>query len=80
MYTEPHDKLLGKMTVPMDKALLALELLIEGVSVRSTERITGLHRDITLRLLVHAGKKGQALIDRKVMNGYERRRQRRSVR
>ncbi len=41
-YTEPHEKPLGSMTVPMDKALLALQLLIEGTSVRSTERITGI--------------------------------------
>jgi len=45
------------MTVPEDKALLAIQLLIEGTSIRSTERITGLHRDTIMRLLVLAGER-----------------------
>ncbi|MBI3666240.1 MAG: hypothetical protein HY236_08460 [Acidobacteria bacterium] len=42
----------------MKKALLALQLLVEGTSVRTTERITGLHRDTILRVLVLAGRSG----------------------
>jgi IS1 family transposase len=56
------------MTVPMDKALLALQLLIEGTSVRSTERITGLHRDTILRVLVAAGEKCEKLMGRLIVN------------
>jgi transposase-like protein/IS1 family transposase len=67
-YTESHAKLLGNMTVPMDKALLALQLLIEGTSVRSTERITGLHRDTILRVLVSAGEKCEKLMGRLIVN------------
>jgi IS1 family transposase len=52
----------------MDKALLALQLLIEGTSVRSAERITGLHRDTILRLLVMAGEKCERLMARKIIN------------
>ena len=37
-YTEAHAKPLGEMTVPMEKAVLALQLLLEGASVRSVER------------------------------------------
>ncbi len=49
-YTEPHRPRtethpLGDMRIPMEKAALALQLLVEGSSVRTTERITGLHRD-----------------------------------
>ena len=51
------------MTVPEDKALLAIQLLIEGTSVRSTERVTGLHRDTILRLLVFAGERCIAVMD-----------------
>jgi len=40
------------MTVPEAKALLAIQLLIEGTSIRSVERITRLHRDTIIRLLV----------------------------
>ena len=68
-YTEPHAKPLGNMTVPMDKALLALQLLIEGNSVRSTERITGPgHRDTILRVLVAAGEKCEKLMGRLMVN------------
>src|SRR5438445_4191998 len=56
-YTEDHSRLLGAMTVPEDKALLAAQLLIEGTSIRSAERITGLHRDTIMRLLVLAGER-----------------------
>jgi transposase-like protein len=55
-YTEAHERLFGAMTVPEDKALLAIQLLIEGTSIRSAERITGLHRDTICRLLVLAGR------------------------
>lgn len=48
-YTEGHDKPLNGMTIPLEKALPVLHLLVEGASVRSAERITGLHRDTILR-------------------------------
>ena len=35
-YTEAHKTPLEGMTVPMDKVLLAVQLLIEGTSIRST--------------------------------------------
>src|SRR5271166_4366017 len=62
-YTEDHARLFGAMIVPEDKALLAIQLLIEGTSVRTVERITGLHRDTIIRLLVLAGERCIALMD-----------------
>jgi IS1 family transposase len=56
------------MTVPEDKALLAIQLLIEGTSVRTVERITDLHRDTILRLLVLAGERCIALMDTRMRN------------
>jgi len=56
------------MIVPEDKALLAIQLLIEGTSVRTVERITQLHRDTILRLLVLAGERCIALMDTKMRN------------
>jgi IS1 family transposase/transposase-like protein len=67
-YTEDHARLFGAMTVPEDKALLAIQLLIEGTSVRTVERITGLHRDTILRLLVLAGERCIALMDTQMRN------------
>ena len=51
------EKLLSGMILSEEKALLCLNLLVEGNSVRSTERITGVHRDTVLRLLETVGKK-----------------------
>lgn len=51
-----------------DQGRMAIKLLLEGTSVRSAERLTGLHRDAILRLLVEAGKPCEALMDRLVRN------------
>jgi transposase-like protein/IS1 family transposase len=67
-YTEEHERLFGAMTVPEDKALLAIQLLIEGTSIRATERITGLHRDTIMRVLVLAGERCVALMDTQMRN------------
>jgi transposase-like protein/IS1 family transposase len=56
-FSLPKDKLLANMILNEDKALLCLNLLVEGSSVRSTERITGVHRDTILSLLETVGKK-----------------------
>jgi len=50
------------MTVPEDKALLAIQLLIEGT------RITGLHRDTIMRLLVLAGERCIQLLEMTMQN------------
>jgi transposase-like protein/IS1 family transposase len=67
-YTEEHERMFAPMTVPEDKALLAIQLLIEGTSVRTVERITQLHRDTILRLLVLAGERCIALMDTQMRN------------
>src|SRR5665213_1516969 len=51
-----------------DQGRMAIKLLLEGTSVRSAERLTGLHRDAILRLLVEAGKRCEALMDRLIRN------------
>jgi transposase-like protein/IS1 family transposase len=67
-FTEAHTNPLGTMTVPMEKALLAIQLLIEGNSVRSTERITNIDRNTVLKLLVIAGEKCERIMGRYVRN------------
>jgi transposase-like protein/IS1 family transposase len=67
-YTEAHAKPLGDMTVPIEKATLAIQLLIEGTSIRTAERITGLHRDTICRLLVLAGEKAEKIMAKQVRN------------
>lgn len=56
-YSLPKEKLLGAMILSEEKALLCLNLLVEGNSVRSTERITGVHRTTIFSLLETVGKK-----------------------
>jgi transposase-like protein len=51
-----------------DQGRMAIKLLLEGTSVRSAERLTGLHRDAILRLLVEAGKRCEKLMADRVHN------------
>jgi len=55
---------LGSMRLPMDKAILCVSLLTEGSSIRSTERVTGVHRDTICRLLRVVGGKCADLLGR----------------
>jgi hypothetical protein len=54
MYTSPEE------------AASILRLMMEGMSVRSIERLTGLHRDTILRVLVHAGEHCETFLQTKV--------------
>ncbi len=65
-FQEAKDKPLGSMYLPLEKALMCLHLLVEGMSIRSTERITGVHRDTILDLLVRVGERCEALMDSKI--------------
>jgi len=67
-YSLPKGKLLGAMTLAEPKALMCLNLLVEGNSIRSTERITGVHRDTILRLVETVGKKCLWIQDTLVKN------------
>ncbi len=53
---------------PMEKQIQILNTLIEGCSIRSTERMTGIHRDTIIRLLVRVGNKCQKVLDSLVRN------------
>ena len=66
-FSEPRQKPLGKMILSEDKALMCLKLLVEGNSVRSTERITGVHRDTILDLLVTVGDQCEHLMQAKIL-------------
>lgn len=61
-YTEPHTRTLDSMYIAQEKAALALQLLIEGNSLRSTQRITGLDINTLMSLLVRAGKRSEKLM------------------
>ncbi len=65
-YTEDHERPLDEMRLPLDKAVSILQLLLEGMSIRSAERVTGVHRDTILRLLVKAGERCEKLMEEKL--------------
>jgi len=66
--TAQHSRLFGTMTVDEDKALLAVQLLLEGNSIRSTERVCGIDRNTIMRLLVVAGERCNRLMTERVRN------------
>lgn len=51
---------------PTQRQEMILNTLIEGNSIRSTERITQTHRDTIMRLLVRVGDRCQQIVDTKL--------------
>lgn len=56
------------MRLAPDRAITALQLILEGMSVRSVERVTEIHRDTILKLLVLAGGRCQQLMRERIQN------------
>ncbi len=65
-WTTQPAKPLGVMRVPLDTAKLALRLLTEGMSIRATERTTGVHRDTLMKLIVLFGNACQRFLDERM--------------
>jgi len=66
-FSEPHTKLTRDtfMSAP-EAAERALHCLLEGCSIRSTERLTGLNRNTIMRLLLIAGERSARLMDERM--------------
>ncbi|MFO0813965.1 MAG: hypothetical protein U0796_12170 [Gemmatales bacterium] len=56
------------MRLPLDKAVQCIKLLMEGCSIRSTERVTGVNRDTICNLIVTAGEKAKQLLESRIVN------------
>ena len=67
-FLEPREKPLEGMYTPLEKGETILKMLVEGISIRSIERLTGTHRDTIMRLLALAGEKCSALMGRLIVN------------
>jgi IS1 family transposase len=52
--------------LPFDKKVLAVSMLAEGSSIRSIERITGIHRDTIMRLGLRIGEACSKIHDEKM--------------
>jgi IS1 family transposase/transposase-like protein len=57
---------LGDMRIDLKDASLALGMLLEGMSIRSVERLTGLHRDTICDLILVVGDNCERLLASKV--------------
>jgi transposase-like protein len=66
-FTESHERTLGRMYISQDRAVMALQLLLEGNSIRSTERITGMDRNTIMRALVLAGDRCEHLMRTRIV-------------
>jgi transposase-like protein/IS1 family transposase len=67
-FLEAQEKPLDGMYLPMDRAEMVLKLLLEGSSVSTIERVTGVHHGTILRLLVLAGEKCERIMADKIRN------------
>jgi IS1 family transposase len=54
--------------LPTDKKIQVIAALAEGSSIRSIERMTGIHRDTVMRLGVKVGQACMRLMDEKMQN------------
>ena len=59
--------------LPEEKRLAIVSVLIEGNSIHSTERMTGVHRDTIIRLLLSVGDGCGRLLNERVRNIHTRR-------
>lgn len=62
-FTDGDTRPTDRRYLPLDRAVFCLRLLLEGTSIRSTERLTRTHRDTIISLLVAAGERCQGFLE-----------------
>ena len=67
-FTEAVAKPLGEMRISMKEATTSLGMILEGLSVRATSRLTGLHPGTICDLILHVGENCRRLLDAKVVD------------
>jgi IS1 family transposase len=55
-------------TLPLEKKILVLNSLVEGNSIRSTVRMTGVNKKTVMRLLVETGEQAQEMLNSQLVN------------
>jgi IS1 family transposase/transposase-like protein len=65
-FSEAQDKPLDDMRISLDRAEMCLQLLLEGMSMRSIERITGLHQRTIINLMLLAGERCEKLMRERI--------------
>jgi transposase-like protein/IS1 family transposase len=61
-------KPIGEMRIDVDRAASAIAMMLEGLSIRSIQRLTGLGRKTLCDLILVVGQNCQRLLDSKVRN------------
>jgi IS1 family transposase/transposase-like protein len=67
-WIEPTAKPIGALRIGTDRAALAISLFLEGMSVRSVQRMTGLCRQTLADLIVEVGNNCQRLLEARIRN------------
>ncbi len=65
-FLEGHTRPLGDMRLPLGKAVSVIHHLVEGNSIRSTERLTGVEKRTILSLLALVGDRCESLMYDKI--------------
>lgn len=65
-FLEPHKRPLGDMRLPLEKAVSVIQHLIEGCSIRSVERLTGVEKRTILSLLALVGQRCEKLMEERI--------------
>ena len=67
-YSDPRNEHLGGMYTAPEKVEAVLKLLVEGCSIRSIQRLTGIDQNTIMKILVLAGDRCQRLLEGKCRN------------
>lgn len=65
-FLEPHKRPLDDMRLPIEKAVSVIQHLVEGCSIRTTERITGVEKRTILTLLALVGERSESLMTQRI--------------
>ena len=71
-FSDEHvaDGPLGTMRVDVDKAMMVINALLEGMSIRACERLFSMNRDTIDKLILVVGEKCQNFMDHNIQNVY----------
>ncbi len=67
-FSEPHERPWGTMYLDEGRGLTALELIVNGMSLRKAEKISGVARNTIMRLLAVAGERAEHIMRTRIRN------------
>jgi transposase-like protein/IS1 family transposase len=67
-FIKSKPKMLGDSRLPVDRAVMCLKLLLEGMSIRATSRLTGTDKNAIIALVTTLGPRCQNFLKAKIQN------------